>query len=220
MRQSFPTYLIETDLRQAGFLRIAGVDEVGRGPIAGPVVAAAVILDPLDIPDGLDDSKKLTRAKREDLFPLIMSRARVSVASLPSASIDRLNIRAATLLAMTRAVAGLSVPADHVLIDGRDIPSGIGAPATALVGGDGRSLSIAAASIVAKVIRDRMMAFADQHYPGYDFARHKGYGSALHRAAVAALAPSALHRQSFEPIKSMTGFEKPKSPGTTGAFEC
>lgn len=203
MGKSFPTYRIETDLREAGYLRIAGVDEVGRGPIAGPVVAAAVILDPFDMPEGLNDSKKLTEAKRENLFPLIMARASVSVASLPAASIDRLNIRAATLVAMRRALLGLALPADHILIDGRDIPPGLQAPATALIGGDARSVSIAAASIVAKVIRDRMMVFADRHYPGYQFARHKGYGSALHRAAVASHAPSALHRRSFEPIKSM-----------------
>ena len=160
---------------------IAGVDEVGRGALAGPVAAAAVILDPDDLPDGIDDSKALSARRRGEVFAAIMAKARaVALATASAGEIDALNIRGATLLAMRRAVGALAIPASFVLIDGRDIPAGLGCPAEALVKGDALSLSIAAASIVAKVTRDAMMARLDAHYPDYGFAWHVGYGTAQH----------------------------------------
>lgn len=180
--------------------RIAGVDEVGRGPLAGPVVCAAVILDPDRISTGIDDSKKLTEAARERLFDLIVAEHRVAVALGSVARIDRTDIRAATLDAMRRAVNGLSEPPDHVLVDGIDVPPGLPCPATAIKGGDGRSVSIAAASIVAKVIRDRLMRLADAEHPGWGFADHKGYGTAKHLEALERRGASPLHRRSFAPV--------------------
>lgn len=197
-----PTFLEEQSLRRAGYRLVAGVDEVGRGPLAGPVVAAAVILDPDRIPEGLNDSKKLSEKEREILFDLICATSHVALASLSAARVDALNIRAATLAAMVGAVGGLAVQPDYVLVDGRDIPPALPCPAKALVRGDSLSVSIAAASIVAKVARDRTMSEAERHYPGYGFSRHKGYGSAFHRAALAERGPCALHRRSFEPLKS------------------
>lgn len=180
--------------------RIAGVDEVGRGPLAGPVVAAAVVLDPTAIPEGLDDSKRLTERVRERLFDEICARHAVAVASASAARIDATDIRAATLDAMRRAVAGLAVAPDHVLVDGNDVPPGLPCPATAIVGGDGLSLSIAAASIVAKVLRDRLMRLAALEHPGYGFERHKGYGVPAHMEALAGLGASPIHRRSFAPV--------------------
>lgn len=176
---------------------IAGVDEVGRGPLAGPVAAAAVILDHAHPIPGLHDSKALSPVMRERLFPEILKKASVSVVFLPAGVIDAINIREASLEAMRQAVAGLSQAPDFALIDGRDIPPGLACPAEAIVGGDRISASIAAASIVAKVLRDRLMTRADLAFPGYEFARHKGYGTAFHSAAIAAHGPSLLHRQSF-----------------------
>lgn len=186
----------------AGLMRIAGVDEVGRGPLAGPVVAAAVILDPLNLPQGLDDSKALSASKRERLYDLIMDRAAVAISSVPAAVIDRINIRQATLLAMTRAVLALAVSPDHVLVDGRDVPP-LPCSGQALIGGDGRSLSIAAASIVAKVTRDRLMARLALHDPRYGFEKHAGYGTRQHLAAISLHGPTAYHRLSFAPLKSV-----------------
>lgn len=184
---------------------MAGVDEVGRGPLAGPVVAAAVILDPDDIPDGLNDSKKLTERRRESLFAEICATSHVSIASLAATQIDRLNIRGATLATMAKAVAGLNKTPDYILIDGRDVPITLNIPAKAIIKGDGHCFSIAAASIVAKVARDRMMIMADKYYPGYDFHKHKGYGSTHHREAIQKLGPCPLHRYSFQPVKGMLG---------------
>lgn len=141
---------------------------------------------------------------RETLFPQILARACVSVVFLPAAVVDRLNIRAASLEAMRQAVAALSVKPAFALIDGKDIPPGLPCPAEAIIGGDGRSASIAAASIVAKVLRDRMMVRAADAFPGYGFERHAGYGTAPHRAAIAQLGPSPLHRLSFAPFKNGT----------------
>jgi ribonuclease HII len=198
-----PDFSLETRLCQRGCRFIAGVDEAGRGPLAGPVVAAAVVLDADRIPGGVDDSKKLTRQQREELFGDIMAASVTSWASLPAAAIDRINIRAATLEAMTRAVRGLAVSADAILIDGRDVPAALAASGQAIVGGDGTSLSIAAASIVAKVVRDRLMAQACRDFPGYGFSDHVGYGTAAHRAALARLGPCPLHRRSFAPVRSL-----------------
>jgi len=198
-----PDFTHEQRLIHGGKQYIAGIDEAGRGPLAGPVVAAAVILDPENIPDGLNDSKKLTEKKREKLFDEILCSAHVSWASLSAATIDDINIREAALLAMTRSVFNLSVRADHALIDGRDVPQKLIGMGEALVKGDARSVSIAAASIIAKVVRDRMMVQADQIYPQYGFAGHKGYGSKKHRDAIAEHGPCPIHRKSFSPIKQM-----------------
>jgi ribonuclease HII len=164
-------------------------------------VTAAVILDPRDIPDGLADSKRLSRARREALFPDILQRAlAVSFASAGPIEIDRLNIRAATLAAMARAVHGLAIAPDRVLVDGRDrivVPW----PCEAIIGGDASVAAIAAASIVAKVARDRLMARLDAAYPAYGFAVHAGYGTAAHLEAIACHGPSPQHRHSFSPIK-------------------
>lgn len=180
---------------------LCGVDEAGRGPWAGPVVTAAVILDYANVPDGLDDSKKLTEARREELFEQIVRSAHVAVASSSPASIDRLNIRSATLSAMVRAVHHLDLTPQYVLVDGRDVPSGLKQAGQALIKGDGRCLCVAAASIVAKVTRDRMMVSLEEHFPGYGFAQHKGYGVPRHQAALQALGPSPHHRMSFRPVR-------------------
>ena len=196
-----PDFFIETERFQRGARFVAGIDEAGRGPLAGPVVAAAVILDPKGIPDGLNDSKKLGAGDRERLFSEILRVATVSVASASSAEIDRLNIRQATLLAMRRAEAGLSQPPCHSLIDGNDVPPPLRLRATAVVQGDARSLSIAAASIIAKVTRDRMMTRVCQRFPAYGFSQHMGYGTPQHLAALLAHGPCAFHRMTFSPIR-------------------
>ena len=198
--QSVPDFAHEARLRARGFELVAGVDEVGRGPLAGPVVAAAVILDPDHLPDGLNDSKKLTASVRERLFTEIMRHAHVAIASIPAERIDAINIRQATFEAMAGAVNGLAVRADFALIDGRDVPP-LPCPAEALIGGDRRSLSIAAASIIAKVTRDRMMTLLAQTYPDYGFEKHMGYGTAKHLKALDLHGPTPLHRMSFAPLK-------------------
>jgi ribonuclease HII len=197
------TFEIETKLLQLGKQAIAGVDEAGRGPLAGPVTAAAVILNPHNFPDGLDDSKKLTERKREILFEKILQTSHVAWCSLNANEIDRLNIRAASLRAMEMSVHALEVKPDYAMIDGRDVPGKLTDIARAYIKGDARSLSIAAASIVAKVIRDRMMVEADKQFPEYGFASHKGYGSQKHRDAIKQHGPCPLHRRSFAPIKQM-----------------
>lgn len=180
---------------------IAGVDEVGRGPLAGPVVAAAVILDPADMPSGLADSKTLTPAQREAAYADITARAlAIGVASAGARRIDKTNIRAATLEAMARAVAGLARAPELVLVDGRDRIACL-APCEAVVRGDSSEASIAAASIVAKVLRDRLMARLCLAYPAYGFSLHAGYGTPLHRAAIEAHGPCPEHRFSFSPVK-------------------
>jgi ribonuclease HII len=177
---------------------IAGVDEVGRGPLAGPVGVAAVILDPDELPEGLDDSKALTAARREALSLVILAKARaVAIAFAAAEEIDAYNIRGATLRAMARAVGALAIRPDFALIDGRDVPEGLGCSAAAIIGGDARSLSIAAASIVAKVARDGLMTRLDRHFPEFGFARHTGYPTRAHKIALARHGPTPLHRRSF-----------------------
>ena len=177
---------------------VAGVDEVGRGPLAGPVVAAAVILDPESAIEGLDDSKKLTQNRREALADLIHARARaVGIAEACVEEIDRLNILNATLLAMQRAVAALGVAPDSALIDGNRAPRLDGCETRCVIGGDGLEPVISAASIVAKVYRDRLMLALHERYPEYGFDRHKGYGTAVHLAALERLGPTPEHRRSF-----------------------
>ncbi|WP_127144751.1 ribonuclease HII [Pelagibacterium montanilacus] len=195
-----PDLFFELAARSGGAEIVAGVDEAGRGPLAGPVVAAAVILDPNHVPDGLNDSKKLTEARREALFAQIMASAMVGFCAAPVSVIDALNIRGATLWAMCQAIAALPVRPDLALIDGRDVPPELSCPGQHLVGGDGKSVSIAAASIVAKVVRDRMCAIMDCGHPQFGFARHKGYGTAVHLEALLAHGPTELHRTSFTPV--------------------
>ena len=198
---AIPDYRFEQHCVESGFQNVAGLDEAGRGPLAGPVVAAAVILDPACIPDGLDDSKALTAAKREMLFDLILASAQVAVASASAREIEATDIRAASLAAMRRALCALPVRADYALVDGRDVPEGLTCPARALVKGDARSLSIAAASIVAKVTRDRSMIRAATVYPAYGFELHKGYGAKRHLNALAEHGPCTLHRMTFRPMR-------------------
>ena len=185
----------------SGFAHVAGVDEVGRGPLAGPVTAAAVILNPADIPIGLNDSKKLSAARREVLFDQIMSRATVCVAHASVAEIDELNILRASHLAMERAVAGLAIVPEYLLIDGNLIPRGL--TGRAIVKGDAKSLSIAAASIVAKVTRDRLMCDLDVQFPGYGWAQNMGYPTKQHLAALLNLGITPWHRQSFKPVHNI-----------------
>lgn len=198
---------IESILLQQGIL-YCGVDEAGAGPLCGDVLAAAVILDPYNPVAGLDDSKKLTEKKREQLFWLIMERAlAVSVARATVEEIDRINILKARMLAMTRAVEGLSLKPEHVLVDGNRLPE-LTQAATAIVRGDSLVATIAAASIIAKVTRDREMLEMDRLYPGYGFSRHKGYGTALHLEALHKLGPCAIHRRSYAPVKALLPDER------------
>ena len=179
---------------------IAGVDEAGRGPLAGPVVAAAVILDDERPIAGVDDSKRLSAKQRERLFDVIMGQALcVSIGQASAAEVDAINVLQATLLAMRRAVEGLRLTPIKVLVDGNQLPR-LPMLAEAVVGGDGRVACIAAASIVAKVTRDRLMTELDQTLPGYGFAQHKGYGTAQHMQALKRLGASAQHRRSFVPV--------------------
>ena len=195
-----PDFSFEAAALARGLTRICGVDEAGRGPLCGPVVAAAVTLVPGAIPEGLDDSKKLTAKRREALFDRIRLSADVGIGIASVEEVDRLNILRASHVAMTRAIAALGRTADHVLIDGNLIPRELSVSAEAIVKGDARSLSIAAASIIAKVTRDRMMRDYDATFPGYGWGRNKGYGTPDHRAALIRLGPTPLHRRSFAPV--------------------
>ena len=182
---------------------VAGVDEVGRGPLCGPVVTAAVILDPARPILGLNDSKKLSEARREALFIEIQEKAIAwCIARAEAEEIDELNILHATMLAMQRAVQGLHTTPRLALIDGNRCPQ-LAVPAEAVVKGDSRVPAIAAASILAKVSRDREMAELDQRYPGYGMAGHKGYPTAQHLAALKLLGPTPLHRRSFAPVRAL-----------------
>lgn len=188
--------------RAAAGLPVAGIDEAGRGPLAGPVAAAAVILDPRDLPRGLDDSKQLDRETRERLAAIIMARAvAVSVAFASIDEIERLNIRGATHLAMRRAAHALVVPPARILVDGNDCPKGLPCEAETIIDGDAKSMSIAAASIMAKVMRDRLMRRLATRHPLYGFDRHFGYATPAHRAALVLHGPCVLHRRTFAPVR-------------------
>lgn len=192
-----PDYSIENELTQKGYTSICGVDEAGRGPLCGPVVAAACILPDGLVIEGLNDSKKLTEKKREALFDVICESAiAYSIAEASVEEIDRMNILEADLLAMRRAIDGLSVKADFAIIDG-NIARDFQIPAMAVVKGDARSMNIAAASILAKVTRDRMCIDLDAQYPEYEIAKHKGYGTKAHMDALRKYGPSPIHRKKF-----------------------
>ena len=183
--------------------RVAGVDEVGRGPWAGPVTACAVVLDPNNIPDGLNDSKKLSAKKRLYLFEQINQFADVSIAHVSVEKIDQINILQASLKAMEVAVAGLSKVADFALIDGNKTPKNLNCPSKTIVKGDSKSASIAAASIVAKVTRDEIMVALSQQFPGYGWETNAGYGTKQHQEGLARLGVTPHHRHSFKPIHKM-----------------
>jgi ribonuclease HII len=193
----------EIALARRGVRRVAGVDEAGRGPLAGPLVAAAVVLPPwserlADDLSGVNDSKRLTPARREALLPLIQDRAlAVGICRVDPEEIERLNILRATMAAMARALARLALEPQFALVDGNRVPGEWPGPSRALVGGDGKSVSIAAASIVAKVTRDRIMVAYDEQYPAYGFRDNKGYGSEAHLRALERLGPTPLHRPGF-----------------------
>lgn len=193
-------YSIERELASAGASPVAGVDEAGRGPLAGPVVAAAVVLDPENRVVGLDDSKKLSPRQREALLPEILAKAHaVALAAAGPREIERINILQASLRAMATAVEGLGLEPAHVLIDGnKRIP--VPLPQTPLVKGDSRCACIAAASVVAKVYRDRVMARMDGRFPGYGFGKHKGYPTRDHLAALARYGPCRIHRRTFRGV--------------------
>ena len=198
-----PDFSFEIAARNQGHFRIAGVDEVGRGPLSGPVLAAAVVLDPSRIPTGLDDSKKLPAGRREEIFDEIVALADVGVGQAEVAEIDALNILRASHLAMCRAVVALAGPPDHVLVDGNMLPRGLGRSAEAIVKGDARSMSIAAASIVAKVLRDRIMVDLAQQHPGYGWERNAGYPTKEHLEALQNLGVTPHHRRSFRPVHNI-----------------
>ncbi len=203
-----PDFHLEQDAFAEGYRIVAGVDEVGRGPLAGPVVAAAVVLDPARIPAGLNDSKKLSAKRRAVLHDRIAEVAQVSVAEATVEEIDDLNILRASHLAMERAVAGLPVAPAMALIDGNMIPRGLGIPARAIIKGDGVSVSIAAASIMAKIWRDRVMWDLAQHYPGYGWETNAGYPSKSHKEALRNLGVTPHHRRSFRPVHNILYQEK------------
>ena len=192
-----PDFSYET---QAGALRgriICGVDEAGRGPLSGPVVAAAVIVDPENIPTGLNDSKVLSHPARERLLNMLVQNAKIGVGISEPGEIDRINILWASMSAMRRAIENLNISIDYALIDGNRIPPNLNCDSAAIVKGDAKSLSIAAASIVAKVTRDRIMTEADSRFSGYGWAGHKGYPTKAHREAIEAMSRSPVHRWTF-----------------------
>jgi ribonuclease HII len=197
-----PSFRRERKLFANGLRIVAGCDEAGRGPLAGPVVAAAVILDPNRIPRGIDDSKRLSADERERLFQKICATASFAVAVASPARIDRDNILRASLWALARAVKALPVKPEHVFVDGRDRIA-VDCNCEAVIGGDGIVLSIAAASIVAKVTRDRLMARLGSECPGYGFESHKGYSVPEHLTALRALGPTVHHRRSFAPVAAL-----------------
>ena len=203
-----PDFAFETLAALRGFNAVAGVDEAGRGPLCGPVVAAAVVLDARRIPGGLNDSKKLTAARRAYLYDQILGCAAVGVGQASVAEIDAINILRASHLAMMRAIAALPRGVDHVLIDGNLIPRDMTISAEAIVKGDARSLSIAAASIIAKVERDRIMVDLAQQHPGYGWERNAGYPTKEHLEAVVKIGVTPHHRRSFKPIHNILYQEK------------
>lgn len=199
-----PDFEFEADAEKRGFKFICGVDEAGRGPLAGPVCAAAVILPENAVIEGLNDSKKLSEKKREKLFEVITETAvAYSVAFAEVEEIEAVNILNATFLAMNRAINELSVKADYALIDGNRLPEGIKIPCETVVKGDAKSASIAAASILAKVTRDRLLKEYDEKYPQYNFKKHKGYGTREHTELILKYGPCEVHRKSF--LKKLLG---------------
>ena len=199
-----PDYEFEKAAVNSGFSCICGVDEAGRGPLAGPVCAAAVILPAGAVIEGLDDSKKLTEKKREMLYDIIKQTAvAYSVAYGTLEEIETVNILEATYLAMNRAIEGLNVKPDFALIDGNRVPRGIKIPCETIVKGDSKSMSVAAASVLAKVTRDRLMLEYDKKYPGYNFKKHKGYGTKEHTELIKQYGPCEIHRLSF--LKNILG---------------
>ncbi len=198
-----PSFDFETAAHLRGFARVAGVDEVGRGPLAGPVTAAAVVLDPANIPDGLNDSKKLSAKRRDALYDTLLAHADVCIIDVSVAEIDQHNILRASHIAMVRALAGLREPADYALIDGNMMPRGLNLPAETIVKGDARSLSIAAASIVAKVWRDRLMVDLAQQHPGYGWEKNAGYPTVEHKAGLKRHGVTPHHRRSFRPVHNI-----------------
>lgn len=198
-----PDFSFEQQANAQGFLRVAGVDEVGRGPLAGPVTAAAVVLDPAHIPEGLNDSKQLTAKRRAVLLEQLLAHADVSVAHATVQEIDTHNILRASHIAMQRALQGLQTPPDMALIDGNMIPQGLNIPAQAVVKGDTRSVSIAAASIAAKIARDEIMQHLATQFPGYGWETNAGYPTPSHKAALAELGVTPHHRHSFKPVHNI-----------------
>lgn len=197
-----PDFSIENQVKSKGFKFVCGVDEAGRGPLAGPVCAAAVILN--EEIEGLNDSKKLSEKKREALFDEIKEKSvSFSIAFASVEEIEECNILNATYLAMNRAIEGLNVKADFALIDGNRVPTGITVPCETVVKGDAKSCSVAAASILAKVTRDRLMLEEDKKYPQYNFKKHKGYGTKEHTDAILKYGLSPIHRPSF--LKKLLG---------------
>lgn len=198
-----PDFRMERRLLKGGVWPVAGVDEAGRGPLAGPVAAAAVILDPQNLPRGVNDSKQLAPDMREKLFEAIMARAlAVAVGFASAAEIDAVNIRQATFRAMRRALAALAAAPAYVLIDGNDLAPHLACPGETIVKGDGAILSVAAASIIAKVARDRLMRRLCAVHPAYGFSRHVGYATAAHLAAIERHGPCPFHRLSFRPFRA------------------
>lgn len=198
-----PDFEFERDAYARGFSRVAGVDEVGRGPLAGPVTAAAVVLNPERIPDGLNDSKKLSKKARERLYEEILQVADVSIAHASVAEIEELNILRASHLAMVRALDGLKQPADFALVDGNMLPRDLKIKAQTLIKGDARSQSISAASIMAKICRDCVMLSLAQQHPGYGWETNMGYGSKRHIDALRNLGVTPHHRRLFKPVHKM-----------------
>ncbi|MDA9242694.1 ribonuclease HII [Amylibacter sp.] len=203
------TYNIEASFRLKGNEVIIGVDEVGRGPWAGPVTACAVILDPDNIPHGLNDSKKLNVVRRNELFLKIMESSLVSCVHVDVEEIDKINILQATFRAMERSILKLPI-SDHILIDGNKLPPNLPSPATAIIKGDTKSASIAAASIIAKVTRDQLMANLSLEYPGYGWEKNAGYGTKMHQLGLLNNGVTPHHRRSFKPIHNMLYSASPR----------
>ena len=212
MEKPVPSFAFEEAAIGRGLLRVAGTDEVGRGPLAGPVVAAAVILDPNDIPPGLNDSKMLSAKRRATLAQAVMERALVGIGAATVAEIEQENILRASHIAMVRAIAALPVTPDHVLIDGNMIPRGLNISAETIVKGDARSLSIAAASIVAKIRRDQVMVDLAQQHPEYGWETNAGYPTKSHTFALHKFGPTPHHRRTFKPVHNMLYQDKNLSP--------
>jgi ribonuclease HII len=203
MVKTIPTFHYEDIAQAAGFTRIAGLDEVGRGPLAGPVVAAAVVLDPDNIPAGLNDSKQVTAKRRDALYETLLDVADVAVGEASVREIEEHNILRASHMAMVRALRGLAHGADFALIDGNMVPKGLNLPSETLIKGDTRSLSIAAASIVAKVRRDRLMVALAQQHPGYGWETNMGYPTKEHKAGLKSHGVTQHHRRTFGPVHKM-----------------